>query len=130
MEVIDSILWQGFVLPGHESCRLFSRASRWHLDGTAVFSHEKLPCRLDYQIICDDTWRTLETQVKGWLGTASVDLQITTDPAQHWWVNGVMQPNVEGCLDIDLNFSPSTNLLPIKQTRKGSVETCPAREEQ
>jgi hypothetical protein len=27
----------------------------------------------------------------------------------------VEQPNVVGCTDIDLNFSPSTNLLPIRR---------------
>lgn len=30
-------------------------------------------------------------------------------------MNGAECPNVEGCLDLDLNFSPSTNLLPIRR---------------
>ena len=33
----------------------------------------------------------------------------------HWWQNEVEQPQVAGCIDIDLNFSPSTNLLPIRR---------------
>src|SRR5215216_1077939 len=73
MVTIESILWQGFVLPGHEACRLYSQDSRWHLEGTAVFSHEKQPCRLDYQVICDEAWRTLSAEVNGWLGTTIVD---------------------------------------------------------
>lgn len=115
METIETILWRGLVFPGHESCGLFSRDSQWHLRGTAVFSHEGRPCRLDYQILCDHAWHTLSARVEGWLDTAPIDIWIKTDPKGHWWLNEVEQPDVEGCSDIDLNFSPSTNLLPIRR---------------
>jgi uncharacterized protein len=123
MVMTESILWQGFLLPGHEACRLFSQASRWHLEGTAVFSHEQRPCRLDYQVICNDAWHTLSAEVEGWLGDTIVGTQIKTDPTQHWWLNGVEQPDLEGCIDIDLNFSPSTNLLPIRRLNLAIGET-------
>jgi uncharacterized protein len=110
-----SIRWRGFVLPGHESCRLFTQDSHWHLQGTAIFSHEQQPCRLDYHIQCDASWRTLSAEVKGWLGDTVVDIQIKTDSTGHWWLHEVEQPDVRGCIDIDLNFSPSTNLLPIRR---------------
>ena len=115
MSAIESILWRGLVLPGHESCRLFSGDSHWHLDGTAVFSYEGHPCRLDYQILCDEHWQTLSANVKGWVGNNTVHVRIGTDTAGSWWLNEVEQPDVEGCTDIDLNFSPSTNLLPIRR---------------
>ncbi|HEX9386480.1 MAG TPA: putative glycolipid-binding domain-containing protein [Anaerolineales bacterium] len=112
---IKSILWRGFVLPGHEACSLFSQNSQWHLEGSALFSHENQPCRLDYQIVCDALWRTLSAQVKGWLGDTVLGIQIKTDPTRHWWLNEIEQPDVMGCTDLDLNFSPSTNLLPIRR---------------
>lgn len=123
MDTFQTILWQGFVLPGHEACRLFSQDSHWHVEGTAVFSHEKRPCRLDYQVICDDTWRTLTANVEGWLGNTIVGIQIKTDPAQRWWLNGAEQPDVTGCIDIDFNFSPCTNLLPIRRVNLTIGET-------
>jgi hypothetical protein len=123
MVTIESILWQGFVLQGHEACRLFSQDSRWHLEGTAVFSHEQRPCRLDYQIICDDAWQTLSAEIRGWLGNTIVSIQIKTDPTQHWWFNGNEQPALRDCIDIDLNFSPSTNLLPIRRLNLAIGET-------
>ena len=112
---IDAILWRGFVFPGHEACRLFSLNSEWHLEGTAVFSYEQQACRLDYQITCDATWHTLFAKVAGWLGTMVIDIQIKTDPTGRWWLNEVEQSEVRDCIDIDLNFSPSTNLLPIRR---------------
>jgi hypothetical protein len=111
----ESILWRGFAFPGHEACRLFSLGSEWHLEGTAVFSHEERPCRLNYQIICDSDWRTHSAKVEGWLGHTMIDVQIRADSNGHWWLNEAEQPDVAGCIDIDLNFSPSTNLLPIRR---------------
>src|SRR3990172_3131981 len=92
MTSIESILWRGFVLPGHEACRLFAQDSGWHLEGTAVFSHEQQPCRINYQVVCDAAWRTLSAQVAGWVGNNIVDIQIRTDPDGHWWLNEVEQP--------------------------------------
>jgi len=115
METVELILWQGFVLPGHEACRLLSQDLHWYLEGTAVFSYDQQPCRLAYQIVCDPTWRTLSAEVEGWLGKTGLQVLITTDPARTWWINGVEQPDLKGCIDVDLNFSPSTNLLPIRR---------------
>ena len=112
---MESILWRGFALPGHEFCRLFSRDSQWHLEGTALFSHEQQPCQLNYQIACDESWHTLSARVDGWLDHSLIDLQIRADPSGRWWLNEVEQPQVADCIDIDLNFSPSTNLLPIRR---------------
>jgi hypothetical protein len=123
MVTTEFILWRGLVLPGHEACRLFSLASRWYLEGTAVFSHEQRPCRLDYRVICDEAWRTLSAKVEGWLGATLVGIQIKTDANGHWWLNEVEQPGVQGCIDIDLNFSPSTNLLPIRRLDLAVGET-------
>ena len=124
---IESILWRGFVLPGHEACRLFAQDSRWYLDGTAVFSYNQQPCRLDYQVVSDTAWRTLSASVEGWCGDAVIRIQIKTDPAQRWWLNEVEQPQVFGCIDVDLNFSPSTNLLPIRRLDLAVGETADVR---
>jgi hypothetical protein len=115
MKIIQTILWRGLVSPGHESCGLFSRGSEWHLHGTAVFSHEQRPCQLDYRIRCDMAWHTLFARVEGWLDSQLIDLRIRRDPNGRWWLNDIRQPDVADCTDIDLNFSPSTNLLPIRR---------------
>jgi len=109
------ILWRRLDRPGHESARIFSRDSRWHLAGTAVFAHERQPCRLDYLIACDAAWRTVSAKVSGWVGDETIDLTIAVGPDQQWLLNETEYPIVAGCTDLDLNFSPSTNLLPIRR---------------
>jgi len=110
-----AILWRRLDRSGHEAGRLFSQASSWHLTGTAVFAHDEQPCRLDYLVVCDSGWRTISAGVTGWMGDETVEIEIVVDPARRWRLNGAECPAVAGCIDIDLNFSPSTNLLPIRR---------------
>ncbi len=98
---------------------MFSFNAEWHLAGTAVFSHDHQVCRLDYLVICDRGWNTLSGRVSGWLGTATVDLELAVDSDHRWMLNGVERPFVVGCIDLDLNFSPSTNMLPIRRLNLG-----------
>ncbi len=112
---ISSILWRRLDRPGHESARLAQQAPGWELAGTAVFARHGLPCRLDYRILCDSEWHTRSAQVDGWLGHELITAETTADSAHRWRLNGTIVPTVEGCLDVDLNFSPSTNLLPIRR---------------
>lgn len=110
-----TILWQGLYWQGHEAARLVENAKEQRIEGTAVFANEGQPCRLDYQIQIDRGWRTRHVQVNGWVGAEPVNLEIVVDEAQTWALNGEVIDAVQGCIDIDLNFSPVTNLLPIRR---------------
>lgn len=109
------MLWHRLDRPGHEAARLFFQNSRWHLTGTAVFAHDRQPCRLDYLVVCDSKWQTLSGKVMGWIGSETIDIEVLVDAARRWRLNGVEHPEVAGCTDLDLNFSPSTNLLPVRR---------------
>jgi hypothetical protein len=111
----SSILWRRIDLPGHEFATLAGGNDRWELAGTALFTHECQPCRLGYRIVCDAGWRTTSAHVRGTAGARRVELEIDVDATQRWRLNGVACPAVDGCIDIDLGFSPSTNLLPIRR---------------
>jgi hypothetical protein len=110
-----SILWRRLDRPGHESARLVWRQASWQLIGTAVFAHDQQPSRLDYVVVCDAAWQTISGSVTGWVGNATVAIELSVDAARSWWLNGAECPAVAGCLDLDLNFSPATNLLPIRR---------------
>jgi uncharacterized protein len=110
-----AILWRRLDQPGHESARLSRRPDGWHLTGAAVFAEEGQPCRLDYRVVCDLDWRTTTASVTGWIGDRTVELDLSIDAAGHWRVGGTESPGVAGCVDLDLSFSPATNLLPIRR---------------
>ena len=110
-----SILWRRLDRPGHEFARVCFQAPDWHLHGAAVFVHDQQPCRLDYEITCDGQWRTVSAKVAGWVGSQPIGIELAVDADGRWQLNQQDCPDVRGCLDLDLNFSPSTNLLPFRR---------------
>lgn len=115
MNSADLILWRWMDRPGHEAARLERVDGGWHLSGTSVLAHDGQPCRLDYLVVCDGSWRTVRARVDGWIGAREVAFEVEVEADGRWRLNGREVPQVEGCVDVDLNFSPSTNLLPIRR---------------
>lgn len=111
----QSILWRRLDQPGHDAAWLVSCPSGWELEGSAVFAQNGEPVRLDYHVVCDARWHTRSVWIRGWMGSGSMALDITADEGRHWHMNDVECPAVAGCLDIDLSFTPATNLLPIRR---------------
>lgn len=123
MNRIDrTILWGRLDRVGHESARLSAERDGWRLEGSYVFADEARPCRLNYVVLCDARWNTTAVNVDGWIGERVVALEIAILPSARWQVNGVDVPAVAGCIDIDLNWSPATNLLPIRRLELGLGE--------
>src|SRR5262249_20788066 len=113
-----TILWRRLDQPGHEFAQLHFEDFTWRLTGTAIFARDyRQPVRLDYLVVCDSDWRTRSASVAGWVGAEGVRADVSVDDARRWRLNGREVPEVAGCVDIDLNFSPSTNLLPIRRLR-------------
>jgi hypothetical protein len=110
-----TVLWRRLDCPGHESARLLRGEGGWQLSGVAVFAHQGEPCSLNYRIACDSEWRTRSVEVSGWLGGKTILAAAKVSRAGSWKVGGADVARIAGCVDADLNFSPSTNLLPIRR---------------
>lgn len=112
---IASILWRRIDSPGHDACRLEPVASGWRLDGAATFRHDDIPARLTYRVTCDAAWQTREGSVHGWVGGQTIDVVVRRSTAGAWTVNGALVPDVEGLVDLDLAFTPATNLFQLRR---------------
>lgn len=122
-----AVLWRNLSRPGHESAYLHHDGSLWHLKGTAVFLADAEACRLSYSIVCDSKWRTRACHVDGWIGARHVDVRVSIGPDLRWDRDGEEISAVAGSIDIDLNFSPSTNLLPIRRLNLQKGESAAVR---
>jgi uncharacterized protein len=114
---VTTAIWRRLDVPGHDSCRVIDEATGPRLEGTAVFLEEGRAWRLDYEIRCDQRWHTRQVAVTGWAGDRGIDVRLTADGAGAWFANGVPCPQVAGCLDVDLGFTPATNLLSLRRLR-------------
>jgi hypothetical protein len=114
MSVVETILWKSIPWAGHECARIVEASQSWRIEGAAVFEHQQQPCSLSYGIACSADWATQSVTVNGWVGSEEVHVRIEARDGA-WTLNGASQPAVTGCIDVDLNFSPSTNVLPIRR---------------
>lgn len=115
MNVEASALWRRVDGSGHEYARLTREGDSWLISGVALFASDAGPCRLDYSVRCDPSWVTTSAHVQGFIGDRPVEAAISADSTRSWRLNGTACPDVDGCIDVDLNFSPSTNLLPVRR---------------
>jgi len=110
----ESILWRRLDAPGHDACRLAPTADGWRLRGTAVFRHDAGPAQLRYDVRADRDWHTREARVDGWVGARLVRLRVRR-LAAGWSVNGAPSTVAHDCVDVDLGFTPATNLLSLRR---------------
>jgi len=102
-------------VPGHDACQFLPGADGWTLRGSAVFLQHGEVCQLRYEVLADSGFRTREASVTGLVGVRAVELRIRSDGDGTWMAGGVEQPQLAGCMDVDLGFTPATNFLPVRR---------------
>jgi hypothetical protein len=112
---VRTLLWRRLDRPGHEAARLVWHQPFWQLSGTAVWSHDGTVCRLEYAVACDAGWLTRHAWVTGWVGARHVRVDLLALTDRRWRLDGRACPAVDGCPDVDLSFTPSTNLIPVRR---------------
>jgi uncharacterized protein len=110
-------------MPGHEWAQGTADETESRLYGTAIFVYEGKPCCLEYLIECDAEGETVSAEIVGEAGDDIIEIEISVDGDGNWTLDGQQIPEVKGCIDIDLNFSPVTNTLPIRRLNLGVGES-------
>jgi uncharacterized protein len=120
------ILWRRLDVPGHDAASLLMDEEGAVLSGMAAF-REGDPTALAYVVHVDREWKTTEGHVWGWRGREAIDLRLGRDGAGTWTLNDELCPEVEGCIDLDLSFTPATNLLPLRRLSLGIGQSAEVR---
>jgi uncharacterized protein len=115
----QTILWRGVDAPGHDACALVQSSDGWSLSGAAVFAADGQPCRLCYEVKCDATWKTRSARVEGWSGKAALKIALAAVSGGGWSLNGIEQAPLAGLVDVDLGFTPATNLIQLRRLALG-----------
>jgi hypothetical protein len=107
--------WRRLDVPGREEARIERTADGWRLRGQLEVEEADVRTKLSYLIDCAPDWSTRRTIVSGATPSGPIRLELGADGAGNWTMNGSPLPLVEGALDVDLGFTPATNLLPIRR---------------
>jgi hypothetical protein len=115
-------LWRRLDAPGHDACRLEPNGSGWRLEGTAVFRHAEGPACIAYEVDCGPGWETTAGRVRGWVGERRLDHAFARRETG-WTMNGAPVAGLDHLLDLDLNFTPATNLQQLRRVPVRQGET-------
>jgi RimJ/RimL family protein N-acetyltransferase len=112
---VSQMRWRRTDVPGREDARVEQTPGGWRLTGEVEADEAGVRAQLAYVIDCECDWRTRRAVITGSAAGAPIRLEFAADGKGHWMLDGAPLPLVEGALDIDLGFTPATNLLPIRR---------------
>ncbi|MDQ3931509.1 MAG: putative glycolipid-binding domain-containing protein [Actinomycetota bacterium] len=102
-------------ISGAERCLLQQTDAGWRLSGQVVASYDKRPLDVRYDVELDSGWLTRTVLVHADRLTRPRGLELVRESDGRWKVDGSRRPDLDGCTDVDLGISPSTNTLPIRR---------------
>ena len=114
-ELQDRITWRHVGEPGHDACELLKGESTWVLRGRADFESCGALVDLQYQVTCNAQWVTLGGRVDGSWGGRAVRIDVARSSTGSWTLSGSVVQGLERCTDLDLGFTPATNVLAIRR---------------
>jgi len=107
--------WTRLDIPGTDACELVSRPDGWRVEGVAEFGSGVAAARLEYVAEANRDWETLRAEVRGTAGARSIEFTVERSGAGAWRINGADQPAFRGLIDLDLGFTPATNIFPLRR---------------
>jgi uncharacterized protein len=79
-----------------------------------------------YVIDADGLWRTRRAEIWGRSGAGAAHRVLEGDGESRWLVDGSAAPDLEGCLDVDLESSACTNTLAVHRLGLADGESADA----
>lgn len=111
---IATARWRALDREGQDTCRLSQTDEGWILVGHAQFRDVLGLASLNYVVRCDRKWVTQSVDLAGQHEASEVRVKMVNADGT-WWIDDRAQPDVAGAQDIDLSFTPATNLMPLRR---------------
>lgn len=107
-------MWQGLLAPGLERLVLSQIPDGLEFSGLILQARDELAYVARYRIVVDPSGLTTEVNIEV-EGETSQRLMLRRTARGEWLRDGRALRELDGIHDIDLEWSPSTNSLPIRR---------------
>lgn len=114
------VIWTALDTEGYEHVRIDEGHPEWNVfDSMFVRAHEERVLRGGYTLICDKDFRTLEIRfmVEQQPGNMVAMHLIASGDGRWTDAEGRPMSALDGCIDVDIQWSPLTNMLPIRRLK-------------
>lgn len=98
---------------GFETVWFHRTANGYRIEGCTTALEDGEIWMVEYTIEVDSAWLTREALITGRTSGGSRRLHLAGDGTGHWLADGTPAPQLDGCLDVDLESSAMTNTLPV-----------------
>jgi hypothetical protein len=121
------ILWRSDELESLERFSGGPSVGGWRFRGMAVLPIDGEPAQISYRLELDPLWRTRRAELAIEAERRTQHIVVVADGEGTWNVEGIDAEPLDGCIDIDLGFSPATNTLQIRRLglQPGESHTLP-----
>jgi hypothetical protein len=109
------VRWRRLDITGSDMCELTPLADGWSIEGVAEYGVGQIAARLRYRVEADRDWVTRRARVQGSAGPATIELDVERRSDGSWYINGEHAAELIGLADVDLGFTPATNLFPLRR---------------
>lgn len=100
---------------GFEVVFFLARADGLRVEGHTTGIEDGEPFEVSYSIELDARWHTRSAHVSGQSSGGKHELRLEADGRGSWLVDGRAVPQIDGCLDVDLESSAFTNAFPMNR---------------
>jgi hypothetical protein len=112
-EILVERVWESDLLDSREEFALSSFNGGYELTGKTLIVHDEIRVEISYRVETASDWATTFATVE--IPALAVSHEVTVPKPGHWLVDGELRPDLDGCVDIDLGWTPATNTLPIRR---------------
>jgi len=110
-----TVLWRRIDGNGFDRCTVSAGPDGHRITGTALFAADGVAHEIRYSVLTDAAWHTRTVGVS--LSTSRGDrtLALSADGAGAWSAGDAPLIDLFGAIDVDLAWTPATNILPVKR---------------
>jgi hypothetical protein len=76
---------------------------------------DELPVAISYLVVCDAGWLSRRATLRGWRGGSEFKAEIRHTAQGEWFLDGAPVAGLGDCVDLDLGFTPATNLIQVRR---------------
>jgi uncharacterized protein len=117
------VLWHCAPLASSEYATLREGESGYEFRGLAVLPRGDVPCQVSYEVSVDREWYPVAATAAFEMPAGTLRIALSRAAAGGWTLGGSPAPQLAGCRDLDLGWTPATNTIPIRRLGLAVGET-------
>jgi uncharacterized protein len=106
-------VWESDLLDSREDFILAAGADGYELAGTTLIMHDDVRVEIEYRVEVASDWSTRNASIE--IAALALTHQVEVPEPGIWLIDGEHRPDLDGCSDIDLGWTPATNTIPIRR---------------